>query len=142
MSDCSFSVLRFLLATEEIWYILKLQQVFLQEEQLKYEVVEMIQRGDILSMEYLKKTEFTGCHQGMRYRLEGISGEDGKQLKVTVWPEPFNYFKTPDEKKQSALFAFAEEGVEEAVEWMNQRFVQDSGLWDHAWDNWTDYKME
>ena len=30
----------------------------------------MIQREDILSMEYLKKTEFTGCHQGMRYRLE------------------------------------------------------------------------
>ena len=30
----------------------------------------MIQRDDILSMEYLKKTEFTGCHQGMRYRLE------------------------------------------------------------------------
>ena len=29
----------------------------------------MIQREDILSMEYLKKTEFTGCHQGMSYRL-------------------------------------------------------------------------
>ena len=27
----------------------------------------MIVRDDILSMEYLKKTEFTGCHQGMRY---------------------------------------------------------------------------
>ena len=36
----------------------------------------MIQREDILSMEYLKKTEFTGCHQGMRYRLEGVTGED------------------------------------------------------------------
>ena len=32
----------------------------------------MIRRDDILSMEYLKTTEFTGCHQGMRYRLEGI----------------------------------------------------------------------
>ena len=32
----------------------------------------MVKRSDILSMEYLKKTEFTGCHQGMRDRLEGI----------------------------------------------------------------------
>ena len=59
----------------------------------------MIQRDDILSMEYLKKTEFTGCHQGMRYRLEQTQApedpEGGKKLMVTVWPEPFNYFKTP-----------------------------------------------
>ena len=46
----------------------------------------MIQRDDILSMEYLKKTEFTGCHQGMRYRLEGVDGGDGeKRLSCTVW---------------------------------------------------------
>ncbi len=102
----------------------------------------MVSREDILSMEYLKKTEFSGCHQGMRYRLEGISLEEGKQLKVTIWPEPFNFFKTPEEKKQSAFFAFSEEGVQEAVDWMNQRFVQDQELWDHAWDRWTDYKME
>ena len=54
----------------------------------------MIQRDDILSMEYLKKTEFTGCHQGMRYRLEQTQDpedpEGGKKLMVTVWPEPFN----------------------------------------------------
>ena len=55
----------------------------------------MIQRDDILSMEYLKKTEFTGCHQGMRYRLEQTADpedpEGGKKLLVTVWPEPFNF---------------------------------------------------
>lgn len=102
----------------------------------------MIQREDILSMEYLKKTEFTGCHRGMRYRLEGISGEDGKKLKVTVWPEPFNFFKTPEEKKQSAEFAFAEDGVVEAVAWMNERLVQDCDKWERSWDRWTDYKME
>lgn len=102
----------------------------------------MIQREDILSMDYLKKTEFTGCHQGMRYRLEGISTEEGKQLKVTVWPEPFNFLKTPEEKKQSAEFAFAEEGVMEAVDWMNERFEKDHELWDHSQDRWTDYKME
>lgn len=102
----------------------------------------MIKRDDILSMEYLKKTEFTGCHQGMRYRLEGIAGESGKQLKVTVWPEPFNFFKTPEEQKQSAVFDFSDEGVETAVAWMNERLVDDAAKWDHAYDNWTNYHLE
>ena len=102
----------------------------------------MILRDDILSMEYLKKSEFTGCHQGMRYRLEGVGGKDERQLKVTVWPEPFNYFKTPDEKKQSAYFVFEEEGVLKAVSWMNERFEQDLELWDHSWEKWTEYKVE
>ena len=102
----------------------------------------MITRDDILSMEFLKKSEYTGCHQGMRYRLEGVSTEDGKQLKVTVWPEPFNFWKTPEEQKQSALFVFAEDGVLEAIDWMNERYEQDKERFEHSWDHWSDYKME
>ena len=72
-------------------------------------------------MEYLKKTEFTGCHQGMRYRLEGVTDSAGeKKLRCTVWPEPFAFFKTPDEKKEAAEFPFGEDGVAEAICWMNE----------------------
>lgn len=81
----------------------------------------MIDRQDILSMEYLKKTEFTGSHQGMRYRLEGVSEGDEKKLLVTVWPEPFNFLTTPEEKKERAEFSFDEDGVVDAVAWMNDR---------------------
>lgn len=102
----------------------------------------MIQRSDILSMEYLKKTEFTGCHQGMRYRLEGVSGEEGKQLRVTVWPEPFNYFTTPEEQKTSTLFSFDEDGVTDAVAWMNDRLFEEKDKWSHASDNWDSYSMD
>ncbi len=101
----------------------------------------MIKREDILSMEYLKKTEYTGCHCGMRYRLEGISSDSGKQLKVTVWPEPFNFFKTPEEEKKSALFSFDEDGVMDAVAWMNDRLFEDKDKWDHAAENWSSYSM-
>lgn len=101
----------------------------------------MIQREDILSMEYLKKTEFTGCHQGMRYRLEGISGEEGKKLLVTVWPEPFNFFKTPQEQKSSAQFSFDEDGVIDAVAWMNDRFMEEKDRWENASANWSSYRM-
>ena len=105
----------------------------------------MIQRDDILSMEYLKKTEFTGCHQGMRYRLEQYRNpadeEGGKKLKVTVWPEPFNYFKTPEEKKQTAYFSFDEDGVVDAVGWMNDRLFEGKKLCDEAPSKWDTYQM-
>lgn len=101
----------------------------------------MIKRDDILSMEFLKKSEYTGSHQGMRYRLEGIAGQDGKELKVTVWPEPFNYFTTPEEKKIRKMFPFAEEGVVQAVDWMNRQLEERKEQWEEAWKNWSEYKM-
>ena len=101
----------------------------------------MIQREDILSMEYLKKTEYTGCHQGMRYRLEAASDEEGKRLKVTVWPEPFNFFRTPEEQKTSALFSFDEDGIVDAIAWMNDRLFEDKERWERAGDNWSSYQM-
>lgn len=81
----------------------------------------MIKREDILSLEFLKKTEYTGSHQGMRYRLAGISGEEGKKLMVWVWKEPFNFVTTPEEQKQHEVFDFSEDGVTDAVAWMNDR---------------------
>ncbi len=101
----------------------------------------MILRSDILSMEYLKKTEFTGSYRGMRYRLEGVSGENGKQLKATVWPEPFNYFTTPEESKSSAYFSFDEDGVTDAVAWMNDRYFEEKKRWEQAPRNWDSYRM-
>lgn len=100
----------------------------------------MIRREDILSMEYLKKTEFTGCHQGMRYRLEGVSrGEGPKVLLCTVWPEPFNFFHTSDDKKESAEFPFEEDGIVDAVAWMNDRLFEEKEKWEHAGDNWDNH---
>ena len=78
-------------------------------------------------MEYLKKAEFTGCHQGMRYRLEGV---DGKKLLCTVWPEPFAFSRTPEEKKEAAEFPFGEDGVAEAVCWMNRMLSEKKEMWD------------
>ena len=101
----------------------------------------MIQRDDILSIEYLKKTEFTGCREGMRYRLESAEGEDGeKKLKCTVWPEPFNFFKTPDHQKESELFLFGEDGIADAIAWMNDKLFQEKEKWEHASENWNSYE--
>lgn len=93
----------------------------------------MIHRDDILSIEFLKKTEFTGSHQGMRYRLEGVSCDEGeKKLRCTVWPEPFNFYKTPDEEKEAAEFEFGESGITEAVAWMNGRLIEEKERWEYT----------
>lgn len=101
---------------------------------------DMIKREDILSMEYLKKTEYTGCHEGMRYRLEGIKKEDGEKVLIcTVWPEPFNFLNTPDSEKERAEFLFAEDGVCDAIAWMNDRLFEEKDRWDHACEHWDNY---
>lgn len=101
----------------------------------------MIQREDILSMEYLKKTEYTGCCQGMRYRLEKKESEEkGKYLLVTVWPEPFNYNLTPEEYKMRESFTFDEDGVTDAIGWMNDRLFEGKANWEMASRGWTEYK--
>ena len=99
----------------------------------------MIIRDDILSMEFLKKTEYTGCHKGMRYRLEGVMVEEKKQLKATVWPEPFSFLKTPESQKQSELFSFDEDGIVDAIGWMNNCLFEDKDKWERAPQNWKSY---
>ncbi|MBQ3905757.1 MAG: hypothetical protein II743_03230 [Lachnospiraceae bacterium] len=99
----------------------------------------MIQREDILSMEYLKKTEYTGCHQGMRYRLEKKEDDEGKKLLVTVWPEPFNYASTSEEEKTRQEFTFDEDGVVDAIAWMNNLLFEQKDRFDQAPKNWTSY---
>lgn len=73
----------------------------------------------------------------MRYRLEGAAGADGeKKLRCTVWPEPFSFFKTSEDIKESVEFPFGEDGVVKAVAWMNERLVEEEDKWKHAGENW------
>ena len=80
----------------------------------------MINRENILSLEFLKKSPFTGSHMEMRYRIEKV--EEG--LKTTIWPEPFNFITTSNEKKEYFLSTFDEDGILDAVQWMNQKLIE------------------
>ena len=99
----------------------------------------MIRSEDILSLEYLKKTDYTGSHIGMRYRLECMKGEECSILKVYIWPEPFNFALTPGDKKQCKEFSFDDDGVQDAVSWMNDRLYQDKDLWEQSPGKWKQY---
>ncbi|MCR4567136.1 MAG: hypothetical protein K5769_03730 [Pseudobutyrivibrio sp.] len=83
----------------------------------------MIDRDRLLSIGYYKKApSFTGSDKNKHYKIERFKPEDADadQFMATIWPGPFSSENTPDEKKQSRLAEFSEEGLQELVDWMNQ----------------------
>lgn len=77
---------------------------------------ETISLKGMFSLELIKKERFAGSHGGMRYMLQMENG----QMKASVYPEPYCWEATPEEQKQSELFAYSAEGVEQMVDWLNQ----------------------
>ncbi|MDE5699004.1 MAG: hypothetical protein K2I96_16635 [Lachnospiraceae bacterium] len=82
----------------------------------------MLSREDFLSLNFVKKEDFTGSYKGMRFMLHQETVEEEKKLKVYLWSEPFGFEATPDEEKISELFSFSEEGLACAIDWMNKQY--------------------
>lgn len=82
----------------------------------------MLARGDFLSLNFVKKEDFTGSHKGMRFLLRQETAGEERQLRVYLWSEPLGFEATPEEQKISRLFAFSEEGLGEAIDWMNEHY--------------------
>lgn len=108
----------------------------------------MIDLHGQISFAFLKKSRFTGSYKGMRYLLQrqerqmgAAAGEDPEEkgseekgigereaagtetvLEAVIWPEPFNYEVTEADKKHRKDFPFCEDGLWEAVGWLNEEF--------------------
>lgn len=76
----------------------------------------MIDLTGMVSIPYLKKSRFPGSYQGMRYLLE----KRDEMLCVVIWPEPYSFAATDDEKKHQKEFTFDQEGLAQAVAWLNE----------------------
>lgn len=96
----------------------------------------MIERKDVLSIPYLKKTTFSGSYQGMRYLLRLEKGEEKDTLTATCWPEPYSLDATSEKEKIRAGFGFDEEGIQQAVDWLNETWQQRKELFSEAKENW------
>lgn len=90
----------------------------------------MIDKERFHVLNYVKKEEYTGSMDGMRYMLKKKVQGDETKLEVIIWPEPFCYAKTEEEKKQRITFAFTPEGVSEAGDWLNEQYLAQKPLWD------------
>lgn len=89
--------------------------------------MEYIQKNSI-ALAYIKKEPMTGSYKGMRYKLS----KSGDNIKVCIWPEPFNFISTKEELKQYNEFPLTEEGKDEAVDWLNTQVDDQAALWESA----------
>lgn len=90
----------------------------------------MIEKEKFHVLNYVKKEEYSASMDGMRYMLRKKETEEGAKLEVIIWPEPYCYAKTEEEKKQRRDFPFSAEGVGEAADWLNEQYVQQKPLWE------------
>ena len=81
----------------------------------------MITTKDVMHIGFLKKLPFKGSFCGMRFMLRAVKGEEGSitALEAFHWPEPFCFEKTPPETLVRKEFSFTEDGISQAVEWLN-----------------------
>ena len=96
----------------------------------------MIEYTDVMPIPFLKKENFTGSYQGMRYRMQKMevplnetSEEKITKLSVFIWPQPFCFDKTEDSLKTEKLFDFNPDGIREAVDWLNQIYIAEKKRW-------------
>lgn len=97
----------------------------------------MIDKQTFHPLEYIKKEEYSGSMDGMRYMLGRVSGEGEDapdRIRVCVWPEPLGIQATPDEKKITEYFTLDTDGVNDAADWINKMFFDHEDEWKAALD--------
>lgn len=91
----------------------------------------MIDLSGMISVPFLKKSRFSGSYCGMRYLLEkgertvteATETEPAQSepvIRAVIWPEPYGYEATAEEKKHGHDFPFSQAGIDEAVAWLNE----------------------
>ncbi len=86
----------------------------------------MLEVSELMPLNYYRYGEpFTGSLKNLRYRLVRIR-EEGKEdeLELCLWPGPFAYGTTEEEKKQRRRLPFSDEGLEEACSVINQEYLR------------------
>ena len=84
-----------------------------------------------LSTKFLKRESYCGSHNGMRYMIKKV--DDG--ITAYVYSEPWAFEMTPEEERLSKEFPFSDDGVNEAIAWLNETHDSHRKFWDHASKN-------
>lgn len=94
----------------------------------------MIDKETFHPLNYIKKEEYSGSMDGMRYMLKKVAVEEVDKLLVTVWPEPLGIHATADELKITEYFTLDTDGVSDAADWINKIFFDNADKWKAAKD--------
>ncbi len=102
----------------------------------------MLDKKTFHPLNYIKKEEYSGSMEGMRYMLKrGKNGEEDV-IRVTIWPEPLNLLHTPKQLQESIEVPLTAEGVEQAADWINGRYESRRDYWLESLHRpWTEQKI-
>ena len=89
----------------------------------------MIDKEAFHPLNFIKKEEYSGSMDGMRYMLKKVTVGEETKMRVTVWPEPFCMNKTSPEKMTSTDLPLTEAGVSEAADWLNEQYEANREKW-------------
>ncbi|MDE6566930.1 MAG: hypothetical protein K2K70_04240 [Lachnospiraceae bacterium] len=85
---------------------------------------------------YRKKAVLNASYQGMRYQIRRKTWMEGEQeqncLLATVWPEPYCYDKTPEEKRETKEFPYEEESLDQIHVWLCERYESNQEYWEQS----------
>lgn len=87
--------------------------------------MEAVKKETFVPMAFFKKEAYTGSFKGMRYRIK----KEEDAFEAVVYPEPYCYEATPEEKKTRATFPFTEEGRSSIVDWLNDQYASRLTEW-------------
>lgn len=91
-------------------------------------MIKMIDK-QLIPYSGLKKEPFSGSHNGMRYMFRGDDGKKSTSFTVYIYPEPWCFEETPEEKKESMSFPLSDEGMDSAINWLWERFESRKQEW-------------
>ena len=89
----------------------------------------MIDKETFHPLNYIKKEEYSGSMDGMRYMLKKVKSGEEDVIRVTIWPEPLNMLRTPEHLLESIEVPLTEEGVGQAADWMNEQYENRRDYW-------------
>lgn len=89
----------------------------------------MLDKETFHPLNYIRKEEYSGSMDGMRYMLKRVKNGEEDVIRVTVWPEPLNLVRTPDRLKESVEVPLTAEGVGQAADWINQQYEERRQYW-------------
>ena len=109
-------------------------------------MIYVINRPELLALEFYKLRPFKGSDKGIRYMIqkdvveiepegekdqteEDAPKETKTVLTAFIWPEPFCFEKTPEEQKTKQAFSFDEEGLDQAYDWICKQYEDRKDQW-------------
>ena len=92
----------------------------------------MLDKETFHPLNYIKKEEYSGSMDGMRYLFKKVRNGDEDVIRVTIWPEPFNLLHTPENLTEFIEVPLSTEGVEQATDWINERYEAERDKWQES----------